>query len=256
MSWCTGLYLWASQWHQFKATGLESVGGTRGVINLAICSKLQPNNFLKDTRQLSIVGWKSPVYCQPATLDHWKNCPVWSLSRNPTAHGASRDGQCVSALTKKRYFKLETVNSKRVFPEFIQIIEFPVMQRSFSMTTVERQRSKGHITGWRRLHYSKSSWQKRVRLTDASFCFLDHLPGARPPSLTSPWGCTALLCCWCFLPITSLQSFWTPFELLQSFTVKSISEADRHGRLKPTQWFYEDKENRAPACFSLYSSRR
>lgn len=185
-----------------------------------------------------------------------ENCPVWSLSRNPTAHGASRDGQCVSALTKKRYFKLETVNSKRVFPEFIQIIEFPVMQRSFSMTTVKRQRSKGHITGWRRLHYSKSSWQKRVRLTDASFCFLDHLPGARPPSLTSPWGCTVLLCCWCFLPITSLQSFWTPFELLQSFTVKSISEADRHGRLKPTQWFYEDKENRAPACFSLYSSRR
>lgn len=50
-------------------------------------------------------------------LEEMSSFEAWAESQQHT--GATRDGQCVSALTKRRYFKLETVNSKSIFLEFI-----------------------------------------------------------------------------------------------------------------------------------------
>lgn len=97
--------------HQFKATGVKSLCGFRGVTwssALSFCWTIlwrTPGSW--ETNNLSIVGLKSPVYCQSTTLDHRENrlFGAWSGTQKCTVW----DGLFVNALTMKCYFKQSIV---------------------------------------------------------------------------------------------------------------------------------------------------
>lgn len=109
------------------------------------------------------------------------------------------------------------------------------MQRSFRTTAASSQQGKGHITVWRRLHYSKSSRQNMVSLTDASFGFQDNLslPTPIPPGCTGFFAGLQLSSCTlsrCHLSFSGLSQ------------TKSITAADEWKRLQ-NKWLIKVNHN-------------